>query len=343
MNRITRTHALSALALAAGLCAALPAAAQHASPGVTGSEKNTLSLYGRVDLGVGRIAKDLTVNEDVLTSVRDSSTGRWGIRGTRELAYGLTGLFNLEHRFKADEGTQDGTVYWKDKAFVGVAHPVWGTVTLGRQSSPMDNRGVNGRFEAFGGDSLGSNGDRGAKMVAKWDNSVYWQSPVINGFSVGAAKAFKEKATAIRSNVAGVQGEYVQGPVAVSLTWQADANTTDDWTTTSLGASYDLGVAKLMAVYARSEDQGANDDGQTQVFTLGSQIPAGPGQIRISLQQYKDNAALGDARKQKYSVGYQLPLDKNTTLNLSLADQNYKKAAVDNSALQYEAAVRYNF
>lgn len=312
------------------LAMALPALAQ-----------SNVSMYGRIDLGVGKYAKDVKTSTDTDDQVTDSSTARWGLRGSEDLGGGLSAFFNIEHRFKADTGMQDGTLMWKDKAFVGLRHNDWGSVTLGRISSPGDNNGIAGRYEAFGGDSLASNGSRGARLVAKWDNTVYYQAPRWSGFSFGAAVS--EASAAQRKRVSGVQADYIQGPVLASITYQTDASATDDWKTLALAGTYDFKVVKLLGIWARSSDLNTANNGEQTVITLGAQIPAGPGQVRVSWQKRDDNVALGSAEERRLGVGYHYPLSKQVSLNLSLAHHGYRKGTVDNGVMQYETALRYNF
>ena len=302
--------------------------------------QSNVTMYGRIDVGAGKYATDVKTSTATDYQVTDSSTARWGLRATEDLGGGLSAFFNIEHRFKVDTGVQDG-VMWKDKAFVGIGHKQFGSVTLGRISSPGDNNGIAGRYEAFGGDSLASNGSRGAKLVAKWDNTVYYQAPRWSGFSFGAAVS--EASATQRKRVSGVQADYIQGPVLASITYQTDASATDDWKTLALSGTYDFKVVKLLGIWAKSSDLNVANNGEQTVITLGAQIPAGPGQVRVSWQKRDDNAALGSAEERRLGLGYHYPLSKQVSLNLSLAHHGYRKGAVDNGVMQYETAVRYNF
>lgn len=335
MNAPRHSARFALLALPLALTAALPALAQSSNG------DRSLTVYGRVDLAMGKYAKDIKTSEDTQSEQRDSSTARLGFRATEKVKDGLTAFVQLEHRFKADTGAQDGTLMWKDKAFVGLTDTTYGEIRLGHQSSPLDMRGVNGRFEAFGGDSLASSGSRGAKFVAKWDNATYYQSPSFNGVAFGVAYAPKE--TTLSKNLSGVQVDYESGPLVLSLGQQTDADAKDDWTSLALAGSYDFKVAKVMAVWAKSSDVNTDDKGEQTVMTLGVQIPAGPGQIRTSYQQREDNDALGGAEETRLGMGYQYQLSKTSSVNFSLLRHNYKKAKVDNTPMQYEVALRHNF
>jgi predicted porin len=356
MQAQQHTLAAAVALLLAG--AALPAAAADSA----------FNVYGRIDLGVSSLQDVTKAGAKSVWNVKDSSTGRWGLKGNYDLGNGRDALFQLENRFFGDTGTQDGSVQWKDKAFVGLADASLGEVRLGRMSSPIDEAGVNGRFEAFGGDSLASMGTRGAKYLAKWDNAVYYRSPAFMGFKVAVATSLGEAA---KKRADGVQAEYANGPLVVSLAYQTDSSAAtaagftfdtttgtskavaavaaDDWNTTSLGASYDFGSFKLMTTYAQSSDVGASNLGGETVWTVGAQIPAGPGQIRVSYRDVSDSKINGsstaaDVSHQRLGLGYQWPLNKGTSLNFSLVNESYKKGtAAKNSANSAEVAIRLNF
>lgn len=119
------------IAIAAALCAAVPAFAQTAS---------SVTLYGIVDVaarhhtgltaGYARAASDVTVvNSGV------GPTSRWGVRGVEDLGSGLRATFNLESGINADTGAQSNALTYFDRAStVGLAG-AWGAVTAGRQNT----------------------------------------------------------------------------------------------------------------------------------------------------------------------------------------------------------------
>jgi predicted porin len=341
-------HRLAAplLALAAAAAVALPAAAQ-----------SNVAVYGRVDIGVKYAPADLYKNKDKMWSVDDSSTGRIGFRGNEDLGGGLEAFFQIEHRFKGDTGAVDGSVFWKDKAWVGIQSKDWGQVRLGRMSSPQDELGVAGRYEAFFGDSYASNGTRGARSAAKWDNTVFYTSPRWDGVAAGFAVSAGE---ATRRRGEGVFGEYMSGPVAFAVTYQAEqdpmskAPVGDDVRTWTLGGFYDFGGPRAMFTYARSSNLGANDQGRETVWTVGGRYPIGPGEVRVSFRRLESDKANGtdfsnDRRSNRLGLGYQYILSKRSTVNLSLVSEkvrSYKANGavnVANSGAGTEIALRHTF
>ncbi|WP_119157365.1 porin [Caldimonas tepidiphila] len=338
---------------------AVVAAAAAAFCGAVQAQASNVTVYGRVDLGVRKAPVNLLTSGDTATSLADSSTGRIGFMGTEDLGGGNSAYFQLEHRFLGVSGMVDGNVFWKDKAWVGLASKTLGKVQLGRQSSPADNLGVNGRFEAFGGDSYAGNGSRTARGAAKWDGAVYYTTPKLAGFTGGLAMAPRGSA-ATRHDAAGFHLDYAMGKLVLATTYQVEQDAifttaSNSMKTATLAGAYDLGFVRPSFTYARTNDLGQNDQGSSTVFTVGARIPAGPGEARVSFRRIDEerinNAGTfaGDRDSDRLGIGYHYPLSKRTSINLSAVREQLKSfnaagaQATDFSANGYEVAVRHNF
>lgn len=319
--------------------------------------QDSVRLYGRMDVGIRRAPENLASTDNSQTTMEDSSRGRIGFTGTEDLGGGNSVFFQLEHRFDVPSGTQDGPVFWKDKAWLGMANNAWGTVRLGRMSSPQDWVGVAGRYEAFFGDSYASNGSRGAKSAAKWDKTAYYESPSWGGLSLGLALQLAPEGV---KDARGAHLTYANGPLSLALTHQVEqdpgsgATASDGIKTSTLGGFYDFGFIKPMFTYARSTDLAANDQGEAVVWTVGARIPAGPGEFRVSLRQMDDDRVNGSSRSsdresQRLGLGYHYPMSKRTSLNFSLVREKVKtfeaSGALKSSRAGwgYEAALRHAF
>jgi predicted porin len=314
-------------------------------------------IYGRLDVGLKRAPENLASADKLQSTVDDSSRGRLGYLGSEDLGGGTKAFFQLEHRFDTTAGAQDGAVFWKDKAWVGLSNDAVGTLRLGRMSSPQDWVGVAGRYEAFFGDSYASNGTRGAKSAAKWDQTAYYESPSWGGLNLGLAL---QAAPAGRKDARGLHLGYANGPLSFMLTHQVEqdptsgASASDGIKTFTLGGFYDFGVVKPMFTYARSTDLAANDQGREVVWTVGARIPAGPGEVRLSYRRISDDkvngsSRAGDRESGRLGMGYHYPLSKRTSINLSLVREQVKTyeagGALKSSRAGwgYETALRHNF
>lgn len=321
------------------------------------AQQSDVRIYGRIDLGVRHGPINLAAGEGKEALLDDSSRGRLGYLGSEDLGGGNTAFFQLEHRFNGAAGNQDGDVFWKDKAWVGLANQAIGTLRLGRMSSPQDWVGVAGRYEAFFGDSYASNGSRGARSAAKWDQTAYYESPTVVGFNLGLAAS---AAPRNRKDGRGLHLGYAQGPVSLTFTHQSEQDPTagatagDGIKTTTLGGFYDFGVIKPMFTYARSTGLAANDQGHQVVWTVGARIPAGPGELRLSWRRIKDELANGSSRAadregSRVGLGYHHPMSKRTSLNVSLVREQVKTFQADGSLKTsytgpgWEVALRHNF
>jgi predicted porin len=68
------------------------------------SAQSSVTLYGRVDLSINK------PSGSAAKGISNGSGSRFGVRGVEDLGGGLSAFFNLEHRYDADTGAQQGAV-----------------------------------------------------------------------------------------------------------------------------------------------------------------------------------------------------------------------------------------
>jgi predicted porin len=73
-------------------------------------------------------------NQIISRNQMESSNSRFGIRGQEKLGGGLKAIFQLETEFHVD---QNDSRFARRDSFVGLSHPAWGTVKLGRMDTPF--------------------------------------------------------------------------------------------------------------------------------------------------------------------------------------------------------------
>ncbi|CAN5864710.1 N/A [soil metagenome] len=116
------TSPFLALALS---CAALPAMAQ-----------SSVTLAGRVDVGPQYVDNGTTKLKNIDSGAYTAS--RLILRGREDLGDGLAATFYLETRFNADTGAQQSAAkFWNAGSYVGLTDSRWGTITVGRQYTPI--------------------------------------------------------------------------------------------------------------------------------------------------------------------------------------------------------------
>jgi predicted porin len=176
---------------------------------------------------------------------------RLGFKGSEDLGGGLAAIFNFEAGVNqyAGSSTQGSTLFGR-RSIVGFSSTGWGTVGVGRNSSPFDDVAADhammltGIFDpsitnnapqglVVNGGTLGAlettmlNHDRTTWVgySTRFNNSIKYQTPVWGGFSasgmyaMGADNQIGKDATATVS----ANAKYEGGPLKVSFGYQSEA------------------------------------------------------------------------------------------------------------------------
>lgn len=317
--------------------------------------QSNVTVYGIVDAGIVHESGGKAGN---LTKVGSgiASASRFGFRGNEELGNGLSALFTIEGAVKVDTGV-GGSGIFDRQSFVGLKSTTLGTVTLGRQYTPM-YLALSQVADPF---ALGYSGS--AKNLfatvgnnTRISNTVAYASPTVSGLSADLAYSAGEQAG---SNVAGRQIgaviAYSNGPLNVRLarnsinsditasaaTVAAPVRSVEIGRNTLFAANYDFVVAK--AFFAFSDNKGLNSSvypnasaysiapvaASTSNTTLliGATAPVGPaGTVMASYIRKNDkNSADNDANQ--FAIGYSYALSKRTNAYTSFAKIKNKNNA----------------
>jgi len=352
--------------LALAVAAALPA---------LGYAQTNIILNGSIDGAVEWIDSDANA---ILNPGSDSSdvritdgvwTGsRFAISGTEELGRGLKGIFNIEHRLSADTGTitngnvvtqqlggvnQDRNLFWAGQSWVGLQGG-FGAIRLGRQYSPM--------FRALaGGDVTGYswynnlaggvvNGGAPGGWTLRLANDVSYQSPSIGGFTLHAAYAAGEDATAPYDNkqgdTLGIGAVGAFGPINIGLAYHAiDTGDNplfeDDGSEIglSLGAKFGNFGVGLAATQTESGLVGA--DKRKMFF---ASLSAGLGAGTVYLVGFKDDRGGDNIDAIGATLTYSHGLSKRTFLYGTVGYNKFEGiAAEDVKPLRVALGVRHFF
>ncbi len=322
-----------------------------AATGVAQAQSSVV-IYGTVDAGFvsERGGKDGNVNK---LDSGIASASRLGFKGTEDLGSGLSALFLLESGFSVDNGQQDvaGSLFNR-QAYVGLSSKTTGTVTLGRQYTPIYNT-LSKVADPFAAGYAGS-----AKNLfpsnTRTSNTVLYTSPSYNGFDGDVAYTFGENAASNRiGRKIGASAGYSNGPLNARLAYN---NTSNDTATAETGsgrnwlaaANYDFAVAKAYVAYgvnkglnsAIRNNAGPNNT-NTSAFNytsanfstdsttalIGATVPMGPaGTMMASFIHVNDkNTANADANQ--FALGYSYALSKRTNAYASYAKISNKNSA----------------
>jgi predicted porin len=182
------------------------------------SAANSVTLYGRVDVGYESFSRD---GKDISQSGDNQS--RFGVKGQEDLGNGLAATFQLEGRFNADTGSYTKDMFDREST-IGLKGN-FGHVRFGRSKSAME-RGI-GEFVV------------GERVSTIWDNyssetrhsnSMFYDFEHDNfkaGFNVttkGGALGDGSEGADSEKVAFGVYGAYNVGGFAMAAAFQQDRN-----------------------------------------------------------------------------------------------------------------------
>lgn len=256
---------------------------------IAGAAQADVKLYGSLDVGFGSVENAHTKGTSTRTTNVTSGgmmTSFIGIGGSEDLGGGLKAEFALESFLAPDTGSTlpnlaSTSGFWGRGSFVALSGN-FGKVALGQYDNPLFTSGYT--YNPFGSSMVVSPTMRHFYSSAAslgfdtgFVNSVTYESPTVQGFNAVAQYAAKETTVSSDSNSYALAGSYNNGPISATLTYVKAGKTTANaaylanekvW---NLGASYDLGAAKLFGQYSNVKDStNANKD---VIYQLGVSVP----------------------------------------------------------------------
>lgn len=349
-----------ALAAALAACFAQPVLAQS---GVT--------LYGQADAFVGSTRAPGGERAAILGS-GGMQTSYWGMRGTEDLGGGLKAIFDLNGFYRVDTGRfgrSDTDGFLTRNAYVGLQSSVYGTVRLGRNTTPyflstilfnplVDSYNFGPSiFHTYKTATDGRVFDPGIIGDSGWSNSAVYSSPTFGGLTVNLSYAFGEQPGSAGQNKWGGNLTYFSGAFGATVAFQqvrfnlAPGDVTappaalagfDRQTAAQFGVTYDLGIARLygQAQYIRTAVNGAQGDIRHANGQVGTSIPVGAGSVLASYayaNTRNNNAGMG---RHTAAVAYDYNLSKRTDL---YAAYFYDRITSQSHADTFGVGMRHRF
>jgi predicted porin len=286
--------------------------------------QSSVTLYGRVDANLTK----LTDKSVAMTDGSDYGPGasRLGVKGVEDLGGGLSAGFLVEAGFKADANT-GATTLGSRNSYVEL-NGKFGGFRLGRQLNPALYHV--GTYSAFGTDYGMASGSQVLNIEgARYNNSISYFTPAMNGFTAQFITAMKETDT---YSVAGVNNtgsavdtksvvgapvgavgatknpisarvNYAVGPVSAGLALTKNGRSGDKLLT-QVGASYDFGAAKLLVAF----EQDSNNATSKNAYSVGVTAPVGAATLRATYGKDVQTT------KQQLGFGADYALSKRTAL-----------------------------
>lgn len=317
------------------------------------SAQSSVTLSGIVKQGVafGKTSPVTTAgNKGSSTALVDGSS-RFIIGGSEDLGGGLRANFQIDNRFRPDEGA--GTLAGGN-TFVGLSGG-FGAVQLGRldthycqngdahaasaTSLQASNCGIMGFVRGSG---AGGNADLSAiANTSRITNAIRYTSPDMSGLrgsltystapfgSENAPGASREDGQAVALTLT-----YTAGPIRAGFSyWDAEAeavaNTGQNAYT--LWGGYNFGFVNVGLTYDQSERENAGVETKRTAFSIPVTAPIGAGTLIFAYSQAQDAKVRGAKEANSgatlWSLGYNYPLSKRTSVGVSYAKMSNDRFA----------------
>lgn len=347
------------------------AAALLAAAGAAQAQ-SSVKLYGYIEASVGSF-EDFnfgTMTTDRATKVESGNmmTSFFGLSGSEDLGGGLKAEFVLESFLGGDTGSSisnlagvaNNSGFWGRGSWVGLSGG-FGRVALGQYDNAFFTMGL--AYNPFGSSmtfsptmvsyySLGGFLAPSLGYDTGWVNSVTYETPNFGGFTASLQFAPKETSAGgdAKNNYA-VSAAYNAGPLSVMGVYTSSGainsayfDRQKNW---GLGASYDLGVAKLSAQYSVIKSETGGGDGKAKYFQLGAEVPVTDvSKVMVSYGQtkYDDFFFGGEGKLKQFSVGYDYSLSKRSGVYAALTTKKLSDFGFsDETATTYAVGLRHAF
>ncbi|GAB7544005.1 porin [Cupriavidus sp. 8B] len=314
-----------------------------------------VQLYGLLDTYVGSIKPSGAARSSFQLDNGGETTPFWGMAGEEDLGGGWSSVFALESYFMVDTGglgRNSADSMFARAAYVGLSSDTYGTVRLGRNSTPMlyitgqfDPFAASTRFSPLTNQTYTPNFGRLIHGDTGWSNSARYLSPTFGGFSVQFMYALGEAATTNGNNNVGGIIRYQNGPIDLAVGGNyvkfgtAVTPTEPAQKVLFAGASYDFKVTKLFLTYIQTRNDGS--DLRTHTYHVGASTPLGPGRLNASYVWTKnDQNTASDFHRATAGIGYSYFLSKRTDV---YANYLYDKLSNAGTGNTFGVGLRHKF
>lgn len=325
------------------------------------AQTSAVQLYGVADMGFAHISNKGGSSLNAVTSGRLQSS-RFGFRGNEDLGGGLSAIFTLESGIEMDTGSStSSTVFFNRQSWVGLKSLQFGSVTLGRQYTPIYDHLVHSSgaptFGLVGGavDGIaiaGSTVGRFDNTIggSRIDNSIKYTSPNMGGFTTTAMMGFGEVAgdnAAGRTLAIGVG--YLKGPWSSAVTYLTRECKTSGGCTSveakdkvlALSGRYDFGFMNLGVIYTQQRNAKNVKDTDGDVMSVRAVFPVNAWRLAIGYQELHDKSVRNQNVKQ-FNLGATYDLSKRSTLYTFYSNQKVSNGGIASMGLINSSNSRQN-
>ncbi|MGF6727249.1 putative porin [Paraburkholderia sp. GAS41] len=257
--------------------------------------QSSVTLYGLVDTAIRYQTNAAPNGKDLIgMTVGPETNSRWGLKGTEDLGGGLSAVFHLESQFDAFNGKLSSpNELFGRQAYVGLSSDKAGSVTFGRQYSPLyDTMG-----DVFDPLTVGDYWQdswmwNGIGPYLEVNNSVKYKA-TFNGLTIDAIYGFGNNAGSVGlGSTYGVELTYAVGPASLDTGFQQTSVSTAEGSLTTgakinmvhVSGAYQVTPAiRLLAGWLHAQDQSGTTDANMQQAGAPTLPGASPNRIDDTL------------------------------------------------------------
>ena len=292
--------------------------------GASAFAQSSVTVYGVADTFLG-FAKGTA--KDTRLADGGNVASQLGFRGKEDMGGGMSAVFTLEGGFNQDSGVGNipgpGFTFTR-QSFVGVEGTSWGSLTLGRQYTPIfrtvwraDPMGVNSVFSPV---TLWAQTDSQPGLqawAARSDNAIMYTSPA--GSIQGSLMYAPGEATNSSGNYLGASLHYSAGPLYVGYGYQTRNSGTAAAPAASpianrshvLAALYNMGNIQIGGDFGRQGSKTTGSPSAT-IYNINTKFTFGSSAI---LADYGNRDVTNSGNDMKaFTLGYDYALSKRTSL-----------------------------
>ncbi|SDV50612.1 porin [Chitinasiproducens palmae] len=176
----------------------------------------TVTLYGVISTGIQYVSNANGGRQFALAN-GGMMPPRFGFRGDEDLGGGNHAIFTLENGFSIANGALLGGMFGR-QAFVGLRNDRYGTLTAGRQYEEMTSSlwwAMSANVFSGIGAHIGDNDNM--FFTNRFNNSVRYQSPTLNGLTFASSFAFANSTAFSNNDGFSLSANYARGPLKLGV------------------------------------------------------------------------------------------------------------------------------
>ncbi len=271
--------------------------------------QSSVTLYGSIDLGVDFASNVGGAHQYRMASAVGIPT-RWGLTGNEDLGQGQSAIFKVESGFDATNGALSSGLGFSRQAYVGIKDERFGTLTLGRQWSPLTV--MVGAFSLnvnYGGWYFSHPNDvDNLDYTFSIPSAIKYASPKIGGASVEALYSFGGQPGQFSNGSSYSAGvDYSVGQFSAAIAYLR----VNDPQTTVFG--YQSGGGYVNSVYGTYLQNARSQ----QIFGVGASYAFGSVRILGNFTDVNFQQGAGNGQDVKFQ-NYELATSWNATSALAL-------------------------